>query len=149
MKIRLRSFVIFFLAGLAGAALLYTSQNVQQAEDELGQLQSSVQQEEETIRVLNAEWAYLNSPARLEELATEYLKLKPAQPGKILQEPSVLPDPMPDETAVLLQEVSMAPPEKPEAIPVPGMKPERSPAQKAAQKDFRAMLKDIEKKGVR
>jgi cell division protein FtsL len=142
--------VIFFFAGLAGAALLYTSQNVQQAEDELGRLQSHVQQEEESMRVLNAEWAYLNNPARLESLASEYLKLKPAQPDKILQEPSVLPSPLLDETATLLQEVSMNAPvtEKPEAIPVPGMKPARNAAQKSVQKDFRTMLKEIGKKGA-
>ena len=91
-RIRLRTIVIFSLAGLSGGLLLYTSQNVQQAEHQLHQIQSSIAQEEEAIRVLNAEWAYLNSPERLEELAAEYLRLVPAAPGQIVPEPSALPD---------------------------------------------------------
>lgn len=106
-RIRLRTIVIFSLAVLSGALLLYTSQNVQQAEHQLRQIQSSIAQEEEAIRVLNAEWAYLNSPERLEELAAEYLRLAPAAPGQIVPESSALPDAaVPAEGEKLLRNVS-------------------------------------------
>jgi cell division protein FtsL len=140
-RIRLRGILIFTLASLSGAALLYTSQNVQQADMDLNKIKSSLRQEEDSIRVLEAEWAYLNSPLRLEELATEYLKLKSAEPDKILQQPSVLPDTAPGD-AVIMQEISLSPPKK-ETVPLPGLKPARNAD--PAQKDFRVMLKEISK----
>jgi len=37
----------------------------------------------ESVQILNAEWSYLNNPARLQSLATKYLKMVPCQ-GKQL-----------------------------------------------------------------
>ena len=69
--INLRSvFVLFFAAGL-GAALLHTSQSVQNAGDRLAGLERSVRAEREAVAVLRAEWEYLNTPQRLERLAVE------------------------------------------------------------------------------
>ena len=81
--IRLRTFIIFALASLAGAALLHTSQNVQQSEERLATLQSEIQKEKDMIHVLNTEWEYLNRPERLERLAEEFLDLVPPAPDQM------------------------------------------------------------------
>ncbi len=57
----------------AGALLFWTSQSVQREESRLASLNKSVANENQSIRVLRAEWDYLNRPDRLEILATEYL----------------------------------------------------------------------------
>ncbi len=99
--IKLRTFVIFALAGLAGAALLNTSQRVQHAEEVLAQTQAELAHEEETMRMLRAEWEYLNRPERLERLATEFLDLVPPAPAKmpegLIDEASTLPEKPHDE----------------------------------------------------
>ncbi len=82
-KFSLKNFVIFALAGLSGAALLHTSQNVQHAEEVLAKMQRELAHEEEAMRVLRAEWAYLNRPERLERLAEEFLELVPPAPDKM------------------------------------------------------------------
>ncbi len=60
--LRPRTFVIFALAGLAGAVLLHTSQNVRHAEERLAMLERSVGREDEKNRMLKAEWETLNRP---------------------------------------------------------------------------------------
>ena len=94
--IKLRTFVIFAIAALFGAALLHTSQRVQHAEDVLRDVEAEVARELETMRMLRAEWEYLNRPERLERLATEFLDLVPptpdAMPDDLTDEASMLPD---------------------------------------------------------
>lgn len=123
--IRPRTFVIFALAGLAGAALLHTSQSVQHAEERLDTLELSVYREEEKIRMLKAEWETLNRPERLERLAQEFLDLVPPSPDQITRDHLSLPDPQPIESEEgfgyepLTQPVSLASP------PVPRHKPSK------------------------
>lgn len=61
---------------LSGTMLLSTSQKVQKAERQLSVLSKEKNREGEAIRVLRAEWDYLNRPDRLEALATRYLGMK-------------------------------------------------------------------------
>lgn len=100
--IKLRTFIVFALAGLAGAALLNTSQRVQHAEEVLEKARAELAHEEETMRVLRAEWEYLNRPDRLERLATEFLDLLPPSPqgmsGEMIDEASTLPERYIDES---------------------------------------------------
>ncbi|MGH1398956.1 MAG: cell division protein FtsL [Alphaproteobacteria bacterium] len=85
-KLNLRLFAIYALAAIAGAALLHVSQRVQHAEERLAIINAEISEEKETIRILNAEWEYLNRPERLEKLAKEFLDLSPPQtlPASIL-----------------------------------------------------------------
>lgn len=89
----MRYVAVFSLAAFTGAALLQTSQDVQSAESDLRAMQNAVESERESIRVLEAEWGYLNNPARLESLAAQYLDLEPPVPGSTLETPASLPDP--------------------------------------------------------
>ncbi len=91
-KLKLQTLMIYGFAILSGVVLLYTSQNVQKAEDRLAEVRRASANEAEAIRVLRAEWAYLNSPARLEALAENFLALEPADPEGVMLEADMLPD---------------------------------------------------------
>ena len=137
--IPLRLLVVYGLAGISGVVLLYTSQSVQKAENRLAAIEASAESEAEAVRVLKAEWAYLNSPARLEELAQEFLHMEPAAPGDMMAQPSLLPEVVQEEDVIteipapaLVQEISLTPeapaPVRPAKKPAPPVrnKPEKS-----------------------
>lgn len=72
----LRYLMVMVCVGLCGWALLYTSQSVQEARRNLKDMEGQIAAEETRMRVLEAEWSYLNAPARLEELAAKVLGMK-------------------------------------------------------------------------
>lgn len=92
--LKLSSMTALLLAMLAGGALFWVSQQVQQTEREQRKLQRIVTQEQEAIRVLNAEWDYLNRPDRLEKLANEQLQMEPAKADDLLQNVHAIPEPV-------------------------------------------------------
>lgn len=156
-KFRLRSLVIFGLAGLTGGTLLYTSQNVQRAEEELAALQSSIAQEQETIRVLSAEWSYLNSPARLELLASQYLDVSAPGARDVADHMVSAPTSLPEssflqEQDALFQNISHddvvvgVPPEPEPARKTVTVKPPRKPD--IPRQSFNALLKSLEEGGA-
>lgn len=65
------------LAGVASTLLFHTSQKVTDGRTTLARMNQNIQREEESLRVLQAEWSYLNQPERLEKLASQYLTLQP------------------------------------------------------------------------
>lgn len=156
-----RTFVIFAVAGLLGAALLNTSQNVQHAEERLEQLQHSAQREEEKIRMLKAEWEALNRPERLERLADEFLEMVPPSPDQMAGDHAYLPEAQPiAEVPVEIPEAAPAPVLQPVAyegasepdarpVPVPTAKPAYKPPRKPAgqktlkEKDFGDLLNEL------
>ena len=79
-----RTFIVFAFAALSGALLLYTSQNVQDAQSRLDGYERSIESEKEKIRLLRAEWASLNRPERLERLANEFLDVLPPAPDQMV-----------------------------------------------------------------
>lgn len=108
MKIRVRTIFIFTLAAGAGALLLHTSQSVQDTEAELAQIQSELAREQDSIRLLKTEWAYLNNPERLETLAKNYLHFVPSDPAAMSTDGAFIPpkiDPLLD-TEIQMQPVS-------------------------------------------
>jgi hypothetical protein len=78
MKRRHATLGTLVVAILLGVGLFITSEKVQQAERDLKIIQQRVAAERDTLRVLRAEWTYLNRPERLEQLANLYLTLTPA-----------------------------------------------------------------------
>ena len=70
MKMGRISFVLLVSAILISGSLLFAvSQRVQSTEREISMLKDKLSQENESLRVLKAEWAYLNRPDRLEAMA--------------------------------------------------------------------------------
>jgi cell division protein FtsL len=56
---------------------------VQRLDRQAQALEKSIQHEKRTIRVLDAEWTYLNQPQRIQDLATRFLHLQPLQTSQI------------------------------------------------------------------
>jgi cell division protein FtsL len=65
----------FGAAALLAVALFLVKYEMRQLAAELAALESGLRSERETLRTLEAEWAYLNRPERLARLAADYLDL--------------------------------------------------------------------------
>lgn len=113
--IRLPTLVVMALIAAASALVFRTSYEVQALEDQLDALNRSIVMEQESIRVLRAEWAYLNQPSRLREMAEQYSVLAPVKPGQIISSLDEIPMPLPGAPAMA-------------GIPLPGRKPAAVPA---------------------
>ena len=68
------------IAGAISIALFSVKYQVQDLEDDLSRLNSSITIERQSIHVLNAEWSHLNNPERLEKLARWHLGMQPIDP---------------------------------------------------------------------
>lgn len=134
MRIRVSLILAVSAAVVSGVMLFSVSQKVQTAESEQRRLSAAVGSERETIRVLNAEWDYLNRPDRVEDLAREYLRMKPPQAGQMESDAAVLPDALDRKPEMEAQPAVFMQP----AAPVPARKPAHGGVQ-----DFRRVLDDI------
>ncbi len=75
-----RTTVLFvFLAAALSLALFSLKYQVQDLEDEFVGLKHSIFAERRAVHVLEAEWSYLNDPARLGPLAARHLGLRPVE----------------------------------------------------------------------
>lgn len=81
------------LAAFCGIALFYTSQRDHDGREKLAALNQEAAREEESIRVLQAEWSYLNQPGRLEKLAKQYLGLAPMKGAQFIRPEDIAPRP--------------------------------------------------------
>ena len=99
------------LAVVAGALLFKTSQQVTDGRQHLANITADIRREEDSLRVLQAEWSYLNQPDRLEKLSAQYLKLTPMK-GKQFADTASLPlrpvaaEPAPTETPALVAAIT-------------------------------------------
>ena len=85
---------VWLIAGAAGV-LFHVSYDVTSLEDDLSALNRDIVREQEAIRVLRAEWSYLNQPERLRNLAEELTNLVPISPAQVIESATVLPMPLP------------------------------------------------------
>ena len=133
--------LIFGLAALSGGMLLVTSQNVERKETELRNLRSVMAAEEESLRVLRAEWAYVNRPDHLEALAKQYLDLVPPQAAQNVSDAAAM------RAAPLVEEEEKALPVSVRAVtpaPAPAVIPPRKPASLAKpQRKFQNVLEEL------
>lgn len=74
---RLSTLLWALLVGVSGYAMFQVKYEVQQLEDQLAHLTHDIGAGQEQIRVLGAEWSFLNQPTRLEQLAKRHLSLGP------------------------------------------------------------------------
>lgn len=75
--IRLSTILWTLLVALSGYAMFQVKYEVVKLEDRLARVNRQIAQSHEAIHVLNAEWSFLNQPARLDQLAKRYLALQP------------------------------------------------------------------------
>ena len=157
--LRLSTIAALTLTMASGAVLFSTAQKVQQAESRVARLKSSVSQEEQTIRVLRAEWDYLNRPDRLEALVKNNLELVPATPESVRDDSShlpsvrmpVIPARKPGITGVTSIPAVYTPPESPstnsseQAVPVvePAPALQRPVAPQSPKNDFQSLMNDL------
>ena len=134
---------VWLIAGAAGV-LFHVSYDVTSLEDDLSALNRDIVREQEAIRVLRAEWSYLNQPERLRNLAEELTNLVPIAPAQVIESATVLPMPLPtpdlmavdpanpvDMELVLARIVGAEDPSL-QAIVLPPRTPERRPLAAAA-----------------
>src|SRR5215469_7479197 len=73
------------LVAIAGFGLFELKYRVQAQEQELVRLDRRIQNDRDEIQVLRAEWAHLNDPHRLADLARRYLDLAPVAGVQIVR----------------------------------------------------------------
>lgn len=162
------TFMWLLVAALTGAALYLVSQQVQMAESRLAKLNRAIAKEEETIRVLSAEWSYLNTPERLAKLSKERLDLvpmdgsqiasigdlpeMPEKPPEVADEVIADADKVEDAAPTVVAELPSLPGRKPRtpksmnavvsARPAgkPAAKPDNKPAPRDTKRDFDHLL---------
>lgn len=155
--LRLSTFMAISLSAVAGTFLFSTAQKVQQTQEYLTLKKVKVEQEKQAIRVLQAEWDYLNRPDRLEALVERNLELIPVDSDAVRADAANLPDvrlPIiparkPDFSAPQqkqnpsLQAIP-AVLNQPSALQFPAPKPAPpSPPQEPSRKDFQKLLHDL------
>lgn len=67
---------LFLVLTLSFIGLFQLKFKVHDLREEVTELKQKIISEKESIRVLRAEWAYLNNPDRIKNLAKKYLDLK-------------------------------------------------------------------------
>ena len=139
--IRLSAIAALVAAAIAGGALYGTAQKVQTADAEYKKLSAAIEGERKTIRVLRAEWDYLNRPERLESLARDHLNMATPQAGQVaaIEE---LPDIAPSAAASVEEMATFAaqPAVLSRAPPVPRSKPVR----RENPRGFQAVLDELD-----
>ncbi len=66
-----------------GSFLFYVKHQVINIEKEMKNIRQKTRDTQEAIHVLKAEWGFLNSPKRLQELNKQYVHLKPVKTYQI------------------------------------------------------------------
>lgn len=146
--LRLSTLAVMMMAVLSGVSLFWVSQEVQQLERKQRVIRQQVSGEEEGIRVLSAEWDYLNRPERLEALANRYLgAMGPVEPENLLRSASAVPEKQEfqDEDNAIVQVVQpVAKPQNirkiPEDVPAASINDKKS----GSTDDFSDVLGQIE-----
>ena len=88
------------LIGVMVAAAAFTYQTKHQTEDmmrEIRKVEQQIRFEEETIDLLNADWALLTQPSRMQTMAESFsgeLELKPMEPGQLTTFETIPPRPV-------------------------------------------------------
>lgn len=111
----IRATALLFLSGLLSMMLFTLKYEVQTEEARLAKVNRAIQDNQESLHLLAAEWAHLNDPERLRRLSEQHLDVAVAAPHQVI-------------TLEDLANQSAVPP----ADPVAGFDriPPRSPAQR-------------------
>lgn len=106
-----------FCALMTGAALMQLKLAVQEQADKVAALAEQIHQDQESLRILEAEWAYLTSPQALQEQSIEFLALMPPTPRQVIETARDIPlrrsDEVVSEDSSVLLPAAQTPLEKP------------------------------------
>lgn len=106
-----------FCALMTGAALMQLKLAVQEQADKVAALAEQIHQDQESLRILEAEWAYLTSPQALQEQSIEFLALMPPTPRQVIETARDIPlrrsDEVVSEDSSVLLPTAQTPLEKP------------------------------------
>jgi hypothetical protein len=91
MKLRLSGFIMLLCALGTGGLLFWSSQSVQSGIDTRESVKADIAREIQSIRVLRAEWDYLNHPQRLEVLARDYLFMQLPDMDRVVEDAAMIP----------------------------------------------------------
>jgi cell division protein FtsL len=109
--IRIGPLLWLALVALASVGTFELKYRVQAQEQELTRLDRQIQHDRDDIQVLRAEWAHLNDPSRLSDLARRHLDLAPVAGLQIVrfdvlpQRPAPAPEESADPIATLLSQL--------------------------------------------
>ena len=80
-----RSFTLIsgMMFALSGAYLFMVKHHSEALDDQLTQVTQATRQDEQSIRVLQAQWALEADPSRLASLAAQFTGLQPMKPGQL------------------------------------------------------------------
>ncbi len=160
--IRIGTIVWFVILALLGVGLFQVKYAVQAKERELRKVNRQIAADRDAMRVLEAEWSYLNDPVRLADLTRRHTDLTPVMASQIATFESLLPRPAATpEDVPALPPIASAPEADVVATPVaaksvqPATPPENDPvfstssakAAAPAEEDdatIRAILQDMQ-----
>jgi hypothetical protein len=77
------SIAAIVLTALMSYGLYNMKYEVRRLEDRLAELKQDLTADRQAVKVLNAEWAYLNRPSRLQSLSNRHLDLQQVQVGQL------------------------------------------------------------------
>jgi cell division protein FtsL len=118
--VRVSLVIWLIVAGAVALGLYQVKYEVQRLEEELHQVRSDIRQDRVALHVLEAEWAYLNRPERLQRLASKHLEMGPAGAKQVAAVTALPPRISGDERPVRF---ASAGGEGEEALPLPQAKP--------------------------
>jgi len=111
---------------------LYVLKNrVQDLEDRLVRLNREIIAEQESMHILKAEWAYLNQPARLDDLARRHLGMVPENAKQVIDLADL---PMQGEVTTVAEHPTKPPAKSADAIRKPAARPPIPVAHHGAQR---------------
>jgi hypothetical protein len=112
----LRLLHLVVIAGLVSAAAYVYKIKFDAAvqAEKVAKVRRDIRHERDAIALLRAEWARLDSPARIQGLAERHLNLRPVQPtqfedfGRLpMRPPQIVPPDSPDAIAALIDEMNV------------------------------------------
>jgi hypothetical protein len=84
MKFSVTNFIWMVIIALGAFGLYLVKYSVQEVQRDVAALEARLAQEKETIQLLRTEWAYLNRPERLRELANGRVDAQPLTSAHII-----------------------------------------------------------------
>lgn len=85
MKLRFSTIVAIFCITAAALGLYAVKYKVQNLQERVADAAEQLRAEREAVRVLEAEWTYLNRADRLQKLAEKHLKLAPVRGEQMIE----------------------------------------------------------------